>query len=224
MPKENTTRYIILGLLSHENLSGYDIKKQIDMMISRFWDVGYNQIYPTLAGLERDGMVIKSVSQEAKGPQKHIYTITEAGRESLAEWLALPEEKEYTKYGILLKLFFSSEMPSDSSIERIQAFQGRHRQNLNLIRLFKANLENVLGQEKDHLYYYITVLFGEKVYNAYLDWADEALRLLENAQSINGEGEARSRKDEMHGGKSETKNSEDETQCNAEEVREDKIR
>jgi DNA-binding PadR family transcriptional regulator len=190
MPKENTSRFIILGLLSHEDLSGYDIKKKIDFMISYFWDVGYNQIYPSLAGLERDGLVVKSVRQDAKGPRKNVYSITSAGRACLAEWLALPEEREYTKYGILLKLFFSGDMPARKSIERIRAFRDRHRQNLNMIRLFKSNLGSVLDQESDHLYYFITVLFGERVYEAYLDWADEALNLLESVdRTKNGEGE-----------------------------------
>ena len=44
MAKDNTTRYIILGLLNHEPLSGYDMKKQIDIMVSQFWNVGYIQI------------------------------------------------------------------------------------------------------------------------------------------------------------------------------------
>ena len=35
-----------------------------------------------------------------------------------------------------------------------------------------------MGDSPDHLYYYLTVLFGEKVYSAYLEWADEATDLL----------------------------------------------
>ncbi|MNI96905.1 hypothetical protein D3C73_1554540 [compost metagenome] len=44
--------------------------------------------------------------------------------------------------------------------------------------MFKSNLERVLHTEKDHLYFYLTVLFGEHVYKAYLDWAEEAKALL----------------------------------------------
>ena len=43
---------------------------------------------------------------------------------------------------------------------------------------FKSNLGRVLGDSPDHLYYYLTVLFGEQIYKAYLAWADEALQLL----------------------------------------------
>ncbi|MDF2989012.1 MAG: putative transcriptional regulator [Eubacterium sp.] len=122
MAKENTTIYIILGLLNHEDLSGYDIKKRADYMISNFWELGYGQIYPTLARLEKDGLVTKRISEESKGPERNLYSITGAGREALTEWLKLPEQKEYTKYEILLKLFFGSLVPLEDSAKRIDAF------------------------------------------------------------------------------------------------------
>jgi hypothetical protein len=41
-------------------------------------------------------------------------------------------------------------------------------------------LQTLIPENKDHLYYYLTVLFGEKIYKAYLDWAKEALEILED--------------------------------------------
>lgn len=183
MSKQNTTRFILLGLLSHEDMSGYDMKKRMDIMVSSFWNVGYGQIYPTLAELEREGLIFKAAGAVSKGPQKNLYSITQAGREHLQAWLALPEEKEYTKYEILLKLFFSGSMPAADNVKRIQAFNERHRQNLGAILQFKSELAGILDTAPDHLYYYITVLFGEYVYKAYLQWADEALRLLGEAKT-----------------------------------------
>lgn len=43
---------------------------------------------------------------------------------------------------------------------------------------FKSNLNEVLAENEDHVYYLLTVMFGEKVYKAYLDWAGEAVELL----------------------------------------------
>jgi DNA-binding PadR family transcriptional regulator len=179
MPKENTTTFIILGLLHHEELSGYDIKKRIDSMIGYFWSVGYGQIYPTLKSLEGDGLIIKREEGSSKGPEKYTYYITETGREKLKAWLATPEQKEYTKYEILLKLFFGGLSPADDNIKRINNFKERQEVNHNMMKLFKSNLEGVLDKSEDHMYYYLTVLFGEKIYNAYLEWAEEAAHLLE---------------------------------------------
>jgi hypothetical protein len=49
-----------------------------------------------------------------------------------------------------------------------------------MIKLFKKNLEPILKEDEDHLYYYLTVLFGEKIYNAYIEWSKEAMDLLNN--------------------------------------------
>lgn len=180
MAKTNTTVYIILGLLDHEDLSGYDIKKKIDYMISHFWEVGYGQIYPTLKTMEENKMIIKHSSEASKGPERNLYSINDKGREVLKEWLLLPEDKEYTKYEILVKLFFGNMVTTEENLKRIGAFRERQNQNADIIKVFKHNLEQVLSVDEDHLYYYLTVLFGEKVYKAYQDWAAEAEALLKD--------------------------------------------
>ena len=185
MAKDNTTRYILLGLLKHEPLSGYDMKKHIDRSVSQFWNVGFGQIYPTLSELEEEGLIAKARSETLKGPRRNVYEITSAGRELLKEWLLLPEEREYTRYEILLKLFFGSGLPKEVNLERIEGFRQRHEKDLQMLHLFAESLKQVMDSDPDHLNYYITVRFGQYVYQAYLDWAQEALKLL------NGSGETK---------------------------------
>ena len=178
MSKDNTTVYIILGLLTHENLSGYDIKKRIDSMIGDFWSAGYGQIYPTLKQIEKEGLVTKHTDETQNDRERIIYSITAAGRQNLTQWLMHPEEKEYLKYEILLKLFFGSNIPQENTLKMIENFKNRSADNLNRMQGFKANLEGVIKQSDDHLYFYLTVLFGEHIYKAYTEWADEAKELL----------------------------------------------
>lgn len=192
MAKINTTAYIILGLLKHEDLSGYDIKKRIDVMISHFWEAGYGQIYPTLKTLEQDGWILRRSGGAGKGPERNIYSITEAGKAALQVWLEIPEAKEYTRYEILLKLFFGSLVAPDENIRRIDLFKERHEQNLKIIQNFAHNLEQVLQEDEDHLYYYLTVLFGEQVYKAYLHWAEQATELLSKREGMQGDGKSAS--------------------------------
>ncbi len=178
MAKENTTRFILLGLLSHADMSGYDMKKRMDVTVSHFWNVGFGQIYPTLKELNSEGLVEKKEYSSSKGPNRMVYSITEQGRESLSNWLMLPEEKEYTRYELLLKLFFSGRLPVEYSQTRIEAFRARHAQNLFLMEQFANELGAILDAEPDHKYYYLTALFGKYVYQAYLDWAKEAQEML----------------------------------------------
>ena len=53
------TDHILLGLLRHEPMTGYDMKKRIDNPIGLFWQAGYGSIYPALTRLEEQGYVSK---------------------------------------------------------------------------------------------------------------------------------------------------------------------
>ena len=184
MAKENKTIYAILGLLNHEDMSGYDIKKRIDNSLKFFWDAGFGQIYPGLKTLERNGWV-KCLNEASKaGPERISYSITEQGRTELKQWLSKPVEKEQTKYEILLKLFFGSANGLEDNMKIIREFKQRNSEVLKLFGVYKTQLEKVLYQEDDHIYYYLTVLFGEKVQKAYLEWADEALGMLEKQGNL----------------------------------------
>lgn len=180
MAQKNTTAYIILGLLNHEDLSGYDLKKHIDLAISQFWDVGYGQLYPTLKALEKEGSITGKPVLSDKGPSRILYSITANGRKKLLEWLLQPEEKEYVRYEILLKLYFGSMSGTESHIKRIEGFKEQHNAGLKQLQFFKSNLERVFDENPDHFYYFLTVLFGEHMYKAYMEWADEAIQFIQN--------------------------------------------
>lgn len=107
MSKIQYPRFIILGLLGIEPMSGYDIKKWVDMSFRYFWEIGYGQIYPTLRRLEEEGLVTMKIDHEQGGPEKKIYTISDSGVEVLRKWLFSPEQKEHE---ILLKLFFGDKL------------------------------------------------------------------------------------------------------------------
>lgn len=195
MSKENKTVYAILGLLNHEPLTGYDIKKKIEI-IRYFWDAGFGQIYPTLKELESNGLIIQHYETAAEESvngsrrERKFYAITGPGREKLADWLAIPAAKENVRYEILLKLFFGSLNSPDRNIHNIRQFQSRNEANLNTLEQFEIELRSIIDSSPDHLYYWLTVLFGKYVYQAYLKWADEAIRHIENSGKAGDSHEA----------------------------------
>ena len=97
MASEKKMDCVILGLLSNESMTGYEIKKRMDTTLKFFWSASFGSIYPTLSELVHDGMVTKYEAKEnARG--KIIYTITQAGRDHLKDWLHLPVEKDEIRY------------------------------------------------------------------------------------------------------------------------------
>ena len=108
MANEKKMDCVILGLLCHESLTGYEIKKRMDTALRFFWSASFGSIYPTLNSLVHDDLVTKFETTD-NGRDKVIYTITDAGREHLKKWLALPVKKDELRYETLLKLFFGEE-------------------------------------------------------------------------------------------------------------------
>ncbi len=183
MASEKKIDCVILGLLSHESMTGYEIKKRMDTTLKFFWGASFGSIYPTLSGLVHDGMVTKYESKE-NGRDKVTYTITEQGRDHLRHWLHVPVEKDELRYETLLKLFFGSEIGEEGTLEHIENFQEKTRRELPFLEGAVNELEKIKDAEDTHLYYMLTAMFGVKVYQAYLEWCDEATKILKKKGKI----------------------------------------
>lgn len=177
MPKDRKIDWIILGLLAHEDMTGYDIKKRIDHEISFFWKGSFGSIYPALNEMLKAGQVEKTVAEPSGGREKIQYRITTQGKEALASWLTDSRADNDLKYETLVKLFFGKSAGREASIRNIEFFESKVRNDLATLNLFRNTLEQAL-QEEDHLYFYLTVLFGIETYEAYLKWCKKAKTML----------------------------------------------
>lgn len=164
--------YVLLGLLSHEPMTGYEMKKRMDTTLRFFWGGSYGSIYPTLNQLEKEGKVTKA-DTSFNGREKISYSITEYGKECLKEWLLKPVEKDELRYETLLKLFFGNETGMEGAKKHIARFEEKCKGELVVLNMFAENLKQYL-EDDAHKHYYLTVKFGIKTYESYLEWCREA--------------------------------------------------
>jgi PadR family transcriptional regulator AphA len=111
MPRTNKTEFAVLGLLSLEPMSGYDMKTFISQSIGYFWQESYGQIYPVLRKLLGLGFITRRVESKKGRPDRHVYRLTQKGRNRLNEWLASETELAPLRIELLLKLFFGGATP-----------------------------------------------------------------------------------------------------------------
>lgn len=173
---------VILGLLSHEDLTGYEIKKRMDTSLKYFWGASYGSIYPALSDLVKRGLASKRDGAD-NNRNKIIYSITEEGSNYLKNWLQVPVEKDELRYETLLKLFFGNEAGALQAISHIDAFEEKIEKELPYLTGAADILRNNIEMDDTHKYYLLTVEFGIKTYRAYLEWCKEAKAML-------GEGRA----------------------------------
>lgn len=184
-PSENRNKYAILGMLSHESLTGYDLKKRMGYTIGFFWpDLSFSKIYPNLKKLEAEKLVEMKKIEGENRPDRKIYSITEKGRAELKRWISLPIdiEKERNMFTImqelLLKLFFGGTTSADNSINFISLTSEQFKKTHNLLKQFELNLKDTLEESEDHYYYLTTVLMGIEVSKAVLNWSKKARQIL----------------------------------------------
>ena len=177
MAKDRKIDMVILGLLSHEDLTGYDIKKRIDGAIGFFWKGSFGNIYPALVDMEKQGLVKKLEKNSAGKREKIFYHITKKGTETLQQWLSDDHAVNELKYETLLKIYFGSAADRKITVRNIEVFEKQIQESLALLYMYRDNLKKVLDNE-DHLHYYLTVTFGIDTYEAYLKWCAEAKKIL----------------------------------------------
>ena len=177
MAKDRKIDMVILGLLSHDDLTGYDIKKQIDGSIRFFWKGSFGSIYPALAELEKQGSVRRLKSNDGGGREKIIYSITSQGKEILKAWVRDEKASNDLKYETLMKLFFGGVESKETALRNIEVFEEQIKADLKVLQVYKANIEKALDEE-DHVYFYLTILFGIETYEAYLKWCNKARKVL----------------------------------------------
>jgi len=181
----------LLGLLSMAPMSGYGMRMVISQSIGHFWSESFGQIYPALKRLTSEGLVEKKTEHQKGRPDRHVYSLTEAGRERLREWLQIPAAAEVPRNELLLKLFFGSHAAVSASRENVAAFVATHEAALKvysgIVRELKA--KKIVNPQLP--FWLMTVSYGKHYSAALVKWGRETLKQLDAIESASGKKVAR---------------------------------
>jgi PadR family transcriptional regulator AphA len=178
-----TTPNALLGLLSLGPMSGYDIRQLIPRSIGHFWSESYGQIYPGLKRLAAEGLVEKKTERQKGKPDRHLYSLTAAGRDQLQEWLKLPVEYEVPRSELLLKLFFGAHVPQSVSREHVTAYMQVHLDALKMYGAMKKALQRDGAGDPQLPYWLMTLNFGRHRSASVVKWCRETVKDLEGLDS-----------------------------------------
>jgi PadR family transcriptional regulator AphA len=176
MKRQSKSRYAILGLLSMRPMTGYDIKKFTEEVLSHFWRESYGNIYPLLKKLTDEKLVVKKkVPQEGK-PDRYVYSLSSRGKSALVSWIYEPCETEFIRSELLLKMFFAADEPIDRTIGHLAKFLTEQKTTLAILTAVDKELNSKTGDEKDTRFWRMTIRRGQYVARARIKWAEECVR------------------------------------------------
>lgn len=117
---------LCLSILYDGEATGYEIRRMcIEGECSYFIEASFGSIYPALARLEEEGLVISRKEQQDGKPAKKVYSITDAGRSNFAGQLAEPLGEDMFRSPFLLFARFAHILPRELVEDRANAFLER---------------------------------------------------------------------------------------------------
>jgi DNA-binding PadR family transcriptional regulator len=113
------TDQMLLGLLMSGPKSGYKIKN-ITGRLMMAYNLSLNQIYPALRKLEAAELVCKEIVFQTGKPNKHVYSITEKGKQELMKSLTSPPVPVDYQLDFLVRVFFFRFLSAGQVMEQFE--------------------------------------------------------------------------------------------------------
>ena len=177
-------KYAMLGFLNYRSLSGYDLKRIMDVSTTNFWVTDLSQIYKALKSLEADGAITSSVEAQDDKPDRRVYTITDEGRADLQDWLDTPlTDVTPMKEALLLKMFFSANADRQQLITQLVIQRELHKGMLQTyqgqtLTDIEQNAGFMGATPEDALFWDMTRRAGVLYEEMYIAWLDETIKRL----------------------------------------------
>jgi DNA-binding PadR family transcriptional regulator len=182
MPKENRSKYAILGMLDFCPMSGYDLRKYAASSISHFWKEDYGHIYPTLKLLLEEGLA-KMDELPGKGkPLRHLYSITSEGRGELSRWLEEMPNPPNLRIELLLKVFLGRRAEPERLVLMLER-QAKECESANAELLatekhLKSEIDAGGEGGREASFQLMTLRYGKSYYESLGTWCRETLEEL----------------------------------------------
>ena len=168
--------HLLLGLLSSNPMSGYDLNKVFNTTIQHFWTTDQSQIYRTLYKLEEEGKVrVETIIQE-DNPNKKVYHVTEAGKTELHEWLTKRHTSATIREAWLGQLFFGYEVDQATVISVLESRMADLESHLKALEAFQATLPAWGETPHEYRFQLLTLDYGIEAYRFDIEWLKKVIQ------------------------------------------------
>ena len=116
---QSPATYGLLGMLAVRPWTGYELTRQVRRSLRFVWPTSEGHLYREQKRLVTLGWAV--VEKEQTGRRvRNRYTITPAGRDALATWLATPPEEPHLQIEGVLRVFYA-DLGSSTDLRRSMA-------------------------------------------------------------------------------------------------------
>lgn len=181
-----TLKHAILGLLNYEPMTGYDLKKMIDISINHFWPAVQSQVYTTLSKMEKEGWVsVETIPQEPLPPRK-VYSLTPVGKAEFVDWLTTPQACGETRIAWLVQVFFAGQLDDEKTLTLLYNLKSVFQQRLEGYSSIPDENRDSLQNDpmRDKFFWMLTVDYGVAQSIEQIKWIDKVIQTVEAHEYI----------------------------------------
>ena len=181
MARCSKTEFAILGLLSFEPLSGYDIKIQVEQALAHFWSESIGNIYPALSRLQQRGLVSRTRKPGESRPDRFVYAISRTGRERFQAWMRSEISSSKPRNEVLLRTYFGSFLPPDVLAGLLVNYREDLTAAFNQLITVRSLVAEERKSDPHRVFYDLTLDFGIRVYETLIEWCNDSEAALGNS-------------------------------------------
>ena len=152
--------FAVLGLLHRTPMHGYELSKQLNMLLGTFRALSYGTLYPCLNKLYAEGLIAKEGDEPAQdarqgsrqgttaragraGRSKIVYRLTAEGKERLQDLLAdsSPASWEDDEFGVHFAFFGQTDAET-----RLRILEGRRSRLTERLETIHQSFARWLGR------------------------------------------------------------------------------
>lgn len=192
MTSLTTTSYAILGLLSHQPYTAYELAAQSQRSLRFTWPTAESRLYAEPKRLAEAGLI--EIEHEPAGPTRtrQRYRITDAGTSALREWLGTVPAPPRAEFEFLLRVMFGDAGDAEHILDSLQATRQQATELYEDGRemLFAYRDRGVAFPERMHLNM-VWIVFMSELLQLIIDWTDFAEGEVASQPSPGDMGETR---------------------------------
>ena len=165
-------RHALLGLLSDQPQSGWDLSRRFTETLGAVWPAGHPQIYGELRKLHDDELI----TVHDTGPRgRVVYAVTAAGRAEVIRWLTDDPVDHTMRLEPILRSVFFWLLPPNQLVDHLEAEAAHYRTTAEQYRqLAEAKDRGDFGDSEQTRSLRIAAEAAIRINQALADWAEWA--------------------------------------------------
>lgn len=119
-----SAKHALLGLLLDRPAYPYQLADQLKLRLGPAWKVNSGQLYQTIKGLEKDGLIERVQGTSPDHEHRHVFGITEQGILEFERFFdQAPDTVRLSRRPLLVKITFAGPQQLEEALAKVDAYE-----------------------------------------------------------------------------------------------------